>query len=109
VLVKLHLQRVDDILELNSHSHGFLEHHTATSPAGPKTEPFASAAEVLPVLWDRQSCLQPLFRRLFSRSGVLALGKRRLKAGGTRKLPSSTNNLLGWVLPPLVIHAFEAH
>ena len=26
-----------------------------------------------------------------------------------RKLPSSTNNLLGWVLPPLVICAVEAH
>ena len=26
-----------------------------------------------------------------------------------RKLPSSTNNLLGWVLPPLVICAAEAH
>jgi Uncharacterized protein conserved in bacteria (DUF2199) len=25
------------------------------------------------------------------------------------KLPSSTNNLLGWVLPPLVICAVEAH
>jgi hypothetical protein len=28
---------------------------------------------------------------------------------GARKLPSSTNNLLGWVLPPLVICAVEAH
>src|SRR6516225_2921909 len=28
---------------------------------------------------------------------------------GARKLPSSTNNLLGWVLPPLVIYAVEAH
>jgi hypothetical protein len=29
--------------------------------------------------------------------------------GPARKLPSSTNNLLGWVLPPLVICAVEAH
>ena len=33
----------------------------------------------------------------------------RLPGSGARKLPSSTNNLLGWVLPPLVICAVEAH
>jgi site-specific recombinase XerD len=31
------------------------------------------------------------------------------KLSDARKLPSSTNNLLGWVLPPLVICAVEAH
>ena len=33
----------------------------------------------------------------------------RLPGSDARKLPSSTNNLLGWVLPPLVICAVEAH
>src|SRR5215475_4278407 len=33
----------------------------------------------------------------------------RFPGSGARKLPSSTNNLLGWVLPPLVICAVEAH
>ena len=33
----------------------------------------------------------------------------RLPGSGARKLPSSTNNLLGWVLPPLVTCAVEAH
>jgi hypothetical protein len=32
----------------------------------------------------------------------------RFPGSGARKLPSSTNNLLGWVLPPLVICAVEA-
>jgi hypothetical protein len=39
--------------------------------------------------------------------GLLKLHTRY--GSGARKLPSSTNNLLGWVLPPLVICAFEAH
>jgi hypothetical protein len=33
----------------------------------------------------------------------------RFPGSGARKLPSSTNNLLEWVLPPLVICAVEAH
>ena len=33
----------------------------------------------------------------------------RLPGSGARKLSSSTNNLLEWVLPPLVISAVEAH
>jgi hypothetical protein len=33
----------------------------------------------------------------------------RFPGSGARKLPSPTNNLLGWVLPPLVICAVEAH
>src|SRR5215475_15794968 len=42
--------------------------------------------------------------------GFLArLRPRQLPGSGARKLPSSTNNLLGWVLPPLVICAVEAH
>ena len=32
----------------------------------------------------------------------------RLPSSDARKLPSSTNNLLGWVFPPLVICAVEA-
>src|ERR1017187_10338348 len=33
----------------------------------------------------------------------------RFPGSDARKLPGSTNNLLGWVLPPLVICAVEAH
>src|SRR5690242_17554471 len=33
----------------------------------------------------------------------------RLPGSGARKLSSSTNNLLEWVLPPLVVCAVEAH
>jgi hypothetical protein len=40
---------------------------------------------------------------------IARLRPRRFPRSGTRKLPSSTNNLLGWVLPPLVICAVEAH
>src|SRR5262249_7873058 len=40
---------------------------------------------------------------------IARLRPSRLPGSGARKLPSSTNNLLGWVLPPLVTYAFEAH
>src|SRR5262249_44792266 len=40
---------------------------------------------------------------------IARLRPSRLPGSGARKLPSSTNNLLGWVLPPPVIYAFEAH
>ena len=36
-------------------------------------------------------------------SFIARLRPSRLPGSGARKLPSSTNNLLGWVLPPLVI------
>jgi hypothetical protein len=47
--------------------------------------------EVLPVLWGRQFCLQPPFRRLYGgRARVFDHGKRRLKAGGSQDwLPHS--------------------
>src|ERR1700730_1122913 len=40
---------------------------------------------------------------------IARLRPGRFPGSGARKLPSSTNNLLGWVLPPLVICAVEAH
>jgi hypothetical protein len=40
---------------------------------------------------------------------IARLRPRRFPGSDARKLPSSTNNLLGWVLPPLVICAVEAH
>src|SRR6516225_9889418 len=40
---------------------------------------------------------------------IARLRPGRLPGSDARKLPSSTNNLLGWVLPPLVICAVEAH
>jgi hypothetical protein len=40
---------------------------------------------------------------------VARLRPGRLPGSDARQLPSSTNNLLGWVLPPLVICAVEAH
>ena len=40
---------------------------------------------------------------------IARLRPGRLPGSGARKLPSSTNNLLGWVLPPLVTCAVEAH
>src|SRR5690242_13103907 len=40
---------------------------------------------------------------------IARLRPSRLPSSDARKLPSSTNNLLVWVLPPLVICAFEAH
>src|SRR5215471_8600686 len=40
---------------------------------------------------------------------IARLRPGRLPGSGARKLPSSTNNLLVWVLPPLVICAVEAH
>ena len=40
---------------------------------------------------------------------IARLRPDRFLGSGARKLPSSTNNLLGWVLPPLVICAVEAH
>src|SRR5215471_7978315 len=40
---------------------------------------------------------------------IARLPPSRLPGSGARKLPSSTNNLLGWGLPPLVTCAFEAH
>src|SRR5262249_16698066 len=40
---------------------------------------------------------------------IARLRPSRLPGSGARKLPSSTNNLLGWGLPPLVTCAFEAH
>ena len=40
---------------------------------------------------------------------IARLHPGQLPGSGARKLPSSTNNLLGWVLPPLVICAVEAH
>lgn len=40
---------------------------------------------------------------------IARLHPGRFPGSGARKLPSSTNNLLGWVLPPLVIFAVEAH
>ena len=40
---------------------------------------------------------------------IARLRPGRFPSSGARKLPSSTNNLLGWVLPPLVICAVEAH
>jgi hypothetical protein len=43
------------------------------------------------------------------RSGMARLRLGRFPGSDARKLPSSTNNLLGWVLPPLVICALEAH
>jgi hypothetical protein len=41
-------------------------------------------------------------------SFITRLHPCRFPGSGARKLPSSTNNLLGWVLPPLVICAVEA-
>src|SRR5262249_59489423 len=38
---------------------------------------------------------------------IARLRPSRLPGSGARKLPSSTNNLLGWVLPPLVICALR--
>ena len=40
---------------------------------------------------------------------IARLRPNRFPGSDARKLPSSTNNLLGWVLPPLVICAVEAH
>ena len=40
---------------------------------------------------------------------IARLRPGRFPDSDARKLPSSTNNLLGWVLPPLVIYAVEAH
>ena len=40
---------------------------------------------------------------------IARLRPGRFPGSDARKLPSSTNNLLGWVLPPLVIYAVEAH
>jgi hypothetical protein len=40
---------------------------------------------------------------------ITRLHPSRLPGSGARQLTSSTNNLLGWVLPPLVICAVEAH
>jgi hypothetical protein len=40
---------------------------------------------------------------------IARLRPGQFPGSGARKLPSSTNNLLGWVLPPLVICAVEAH
>src|SRR5262245_51678482 len=40
---------------------------------------------------------------------IARLHPGRFPGSDARKLPSSTNNLLGWVLPPLVICAVEAH
>jgi hypothetical protein len=40
---------------------------------------------------------------------IARLRPSRFPGSDARKLPSSTNNLLGWVLPPLVICAFGAH
>src|SRR5215471_12359375 len=40
---------------------------------------------------------------------IARLRPGRLPDSGARKLSSSTNNLLEWVLPPLVICAVEAH
>ena len=40
---------------------------------------------------------------------IARLRPSRLPGSGARKLSSSTNNLLEWVLPPLVIFAVEAH
>ena len=40
---------------------------------------------------------------------IARLRPGRFPDSDARKLPSSTNNLLGWVLPPLVICAVEAH
>src|SRR5262249_49073723 len=40
---------------------------------------------------------------------IARLRPRQLPGSDARKLPSSTNNLLAWVLPPLVICAVEAH
>ena len=40
---------------------------------------------------------------------IARLRPGRFPGSDARKLPSSTNNLLGWVLPPLVICAVEAH
>ena len=40
---------------------------------------------------------------------IARLRPGRFPGSGARKLSSSTNNLLEWVLPPLVICAVEAH
>src|SRR4029434_4762676 len=40
---------------------------------------------------------------------IARLRPGRFPGSGARQLPSSTNSLLGWVLPPLVICAVEAH
>ena len=40
---------------------------------------------------------------------IARLRPGRFPGSDARKPPSSTNNLLGWVLPPLVIYAVEAH
>jgi len=40
---------------------------------------------------------------------IARLRPDRFPGSGARKLPSSTNNLLEWVLPPLVTFAVEAH
>ena len=40
---------------------------------------------------------------------IARLRPGRFPGSDARKLPSSTNNLLEWVLPPLVICAVEAH
>jgi hypothetical protein len=40
---------------------------------------------------------------------IARLHTSRLPGSGARKPPSPTNNLLVWVLPPLVICAVEAH
>jgi hypothetical protein len=40
---------------------------------------------------------------------IARLHPSRFPGSGARQLPSSTNNLLEWVLPPLVICAVEAH
>jgi hypothetical protein len=40
---------------------------------------------------------------------IARLRPNRFPRSDARKLPSSTNNLLGWVLPPLVICPVGAH
>src|SRR5262249_34169940 len=40
---------------------------------------------------------------------IARLRPGQFPGSSARKLPSSTNNFLGWVLPPLVICAVEAH
>ena len=56
--------------------------------------------------------LKPGYDRVLTPDAVGFIARLRLgrfPGSGARKLPSSTNNLLGWVLPPLVICAVEAH
>src|SRR5262249_54472553 len=58
-----------------------------------------------------QNC-SPTLPRLYPQAPprpVTPLRPGRLHGSDARKLSSSTNNLLEWVLPPLVICAVEAH